>query len=137
MKDSELTDIVIEGRPDFEDHNFGVTRAKRHPKYVYGTAFGSLLHKVAYIQMRWWSPDYGRLVRRKAPRLLISTICGQTFFVGAMKNGKPRSTMCELPKPDAVLCGRCHGEGPTFGKNSNAGVTKREAKARLGCVIAI
>lgn len=131
-----MSQNIIQGRPDFTDRNFGVTRAKRHAKYVYSNLNGLLLHKIAHVQLRWYDAGGDHLIRRETPHASITTICGQTFFGGkTRRGGKVRATMCELPKPDAVLCGRCHGEGPVFGKDSTPGVTKQEAKTRLGCVV--
>ena len=135
------TDIIIKGRPDMEDRQFGKTRAKRHPKYVYGTASGLLMHEVAYVELHWYDfgPGGHSLIRRDSPRITITTCCGQLFHAQPRhwnrpnRDGKPRATICDVPNPDAVLCGRCRGEGPVFGKNGTGNVTKREAKDRLGC----
>lgn len=122
---------IIHGRPDFGDSKFGHTRAKKVPKYAYSPRRGCLVHKVLRIEMRWWDVggDGEYLIRRDSPRMTIFTSCGQMMFLS-----KGRSTTCAIPEPNAVLCGRCHGEGPIFGKNSKHKVTKREASARLGCI---
>jgi len=129
-----VSETVIKGRPDFENHKFGVTRAKRHPKYVYSNIFGCLVHEITYVEFRWYNVGSGgsSLVRRAHPRISITTNCGQVFFYWS-QNGRPKSTMCELPNPDAVLCGRCQGKGPVFGKRGSGDVTKSAAKVRLGC----
>ena len=125
---------IFEGRPDFENHKFGRTRAKRHPKYVYGNANGLLMHEIGYVEFCWYEvlPPGHCLIRLDHPRINIHTCCGQMFFLWH-RNGQPRSTMCEIPEPHAVLCGRCQGKGPVFGKDGNWIVTKKEAKARLAC----
>lgn len=127
-------DIIIQGRPDFENHTFGVTRAKRHPKYVYGNVFGCLVHEIAYVEFRWYDvgPGGHSLIRRAHPKISITTRCQQVFLL-RNSNGRPRSTMCEIPNPDAVLCGRCQSKGPIFGKNGSGNTTKSAAKVRLGC----
>jgi len=129
-------EITIEGRPDFHNHGFGLTKAKKHPKYVHSKQ-GMLMHLIADIDLSWWSAQFDHLVRRKKPRMIIRTVCGHTFFVtkGAYKGERKVSEMCNLPKPNAVLCGRCHGTGAIWGKNKKAEITKQEARARLGCVI--
>jgi hypothetical protein len=132
---SQHTNAIVEGRPDFENHKFGVTRAKRHPKYVYGNAQGLLMHEIAYVEFRWYEvgPGGHSLIRLAHPKISVTTRCGQVFFYRC-QNGKPKSTMCEMPNPGAVLCGRCQGKGPVFGKNGSGGVTKSAAKVRLGCI---
>src|SRR5262245_45458642 len=92
------------------------------------------MHEIAHVEFRWYDvgPGGHSLIRRAHPSIHITTYCGQ-MFVLRHRNGQPRSTMCEIPNPDAVLCGRCQGEGPIFGKNGKGNVTKSEAKARLGC----
>lgn len=136
-------EIRTKGRPDFGNHKFGVTRAKKHPKYVYATRQGMLLHEVAYAELRWYRiggrGDY--LVRRKSPSITYTTKCGSLMFGNDPEDESKRrtrkSTVCELPKPGAVLCGRCRGEGTVFAKGcqpKQGGPTRQEAKARLGCV---
>jgi hypothetical protein len=127
---------IVEGRPDFVDRKFGVTVAKRHAKYVYSNLNGLLLHKVNKVELHWYDARMDHLVRRDVPHVSITTVCGQMFFGSSSRGGKAlrRSTMCELPKPDAVLCGRCHGETPPFGKDGKPPCTKGEAKVRLGCI---
>jgi hypothetical protein len=41
--------------------------------------------------------------------------------------------MCIVPDPEAVLCGRCHGEWPTFSARRKARIKKRWAHDHLGC----
>lgn len=131
---------TIKGRPDLFGPNrgkFGVTKAKRHPAYCYSNQNGQLLHKVAELELHWWevTPGGGSLRRLTRPVGIIRTVCNQSFFYTKDRKGKEKSTLCELPKPDAVLCGRCHGTGPVFGKRGETlSVTKHEAKSRLGCI---
>lgn len=129
--------IYTDGRPDFEcwgrGKQFGVTRAKTFPKYAFSRA-GMLMHKIVDVRLHWWEVcDKGhRLVRLDKPNMFAQTGCGQTIF---LKPG--RGHTCTIPLPDAVLCGRCHGEGPVFPKSRPHKVSKQYAKDHLGCVIEI
>lgn len=142
-------EIRTVGRPDH--HGDGMewarTMAKKHPKYVYGRRLGMLLHEIACMEFQWWQlGDNGSYwVRMKNPRIHFTTKCG-TFFFGPdpesryAKQRAPKAAVCELPKPDAVLCGRCRGEGPVFAKGCKAkpgGPTRQEARARLGCAVEV
>lgn len=135
------------GRPDFRGGGmeWATTRAKRHPKYVYGTKQGLLLHEIAKMELQWWQlSGNGHYWRRvKSPRVYYTTKCGMNFFgpdpeSPYKKDANGKATVCELPKPDAVLCGRCKGEPPIFAKGSQpkpGGPTRQEARARIGCVV--
>jgi hypothetical protein len=49
-----------------------------------------------------------------------------------------RTRTCTIPEPDALLCGRCHGEPATFGKHgkaTKAGVKRADAHVKLGCLV--
>jgi hypothetical protein len=128
---------IVEGRPDFTDHSFGKTYAKKFPKYVFSNMNGLLIHVISSVEFHWYDARGSYLERRDTPRVIINTNCNQTFFGHSttLSSGKPRASFCELPKADAVLCGRCHGQGPIFGRDSKSTVTKQEAKARLGCAV--
>jgi hypothetical protein len=136
MTSSASSEIVIHGRPDMQAWRsgirFGVTQAKRFPPYVYGTRGNAcLIHKVLRVELHWWRcRDTNSLVRCNPPWMFAYTVCGQRFRIDDSKWG----ATCAIPKPDAVLCGRCHGEGPVFGKHSKQLITKREAKQKLGCI---
>ena len=125
--------IVTEGRPDHGNPDFGMTRAKRTPKYVHGRIGSAcLLHKVDRVELHWYTAGGvmgEHLVRLSTPKMVCTTICGHVFFIGT-----PKARTCELPAPGTVLCGRCHGETANFGKNTTSGVTKEQAKVRLGCI---
>lgn len=125
--------IYTEGRPDFPGTNrFGITRAKHFPKYVYSAnKMGCLIHKIAHVELHWWEPcDHGvRLVRRHQPRMIATTICGSNKFIEPS-----RAHTCAVPRPDAVLCGRCHGEPAIFPRNAPHKVTKEFARDHLGCI---
>ena len=139
---------IIMGRPDFADKEFGKTYAKRFPPYVYGkVGHARLVHKVARLVMRWY--DIGMierpgdcLVRRDSPKISYETVCGMNFFADYLYptqrkryGTRPRSTLCTIPAPDAVLCGRCQGELPAFSKkNKKTTVTQEQAKLRIGCI---
>lgn len=127
--------------PDRYDPALGRTILKRHPPYVHG-ARGMLLHEVREVELWWY--DFALsgtgLVRLKSPRMIIRTKCDQTFFGQSplARGTKQRAKTCQLPKPGAVLCGRCRGEGPVFArgcKPGRSGIDRHEARARLGCVM--
>jgi hypothetical protein len=131
---------AIEGRPDFEDRGFGKTYLKRFPPYVYSLLGGMLVHKVLNVEAQWYQaarskarPGGTCLERLASPRLTIHTVCGYSFYAGREFKRK-RSQSCAVPKPGAVLCGRCHGTGPVFGKGLAVRETRREdARSRIGC----
>lgn len=121
-------------RPGF--HAYGVTLAKTFPPYVFGVRGCScLVHKIMRVEVFWWR--YGGhgeiLVKLKRPVMIAHTNCAQSFRL----EGKISRT-CHVPAPDALPCGRCHGEGATFPKRGPAkksGLTRQEAKVKLGCVV--
>ena len=130
------TEVVL-GRPDFADRSFGVTQLKRFPPYVYSLLGGMLVHKVESVEARWYKPQMNHLERLSSPALIIRAVCGQVFYAGQGCR-RERSRSCALPRPDAVLCGRCHGTGPVFGRGlAERAVTRREAKQRLGCIVEV
>ena len=124
---------VIHGRPDFHDHRFGVTEAKKHPAYVFSIrGVSCLVHTVLRVELHWWrvTRDGHALVKLKRPVMIATTKCQQSFRL----KGKVSRT-CHLPSPDALLCGRCHGEAATFGKHgaaTKAGTKRQEAHVKLG-----
>lgn len=127
---------VINGRPDFRDHDFGVTEAKSFPPYVFGIrGLSCLVHKILHVRMHWYRVGGGgsKLVRMKRPVLIATTNCQQSWRL------EPTSSRtCYIPNPDALVCGRCHGEGATFGKRGPSrkrGLTRQEAHVKLGCVV--
>lgn len=107
-------------------------RAKKHPKFVHGrVGMAMLLHRIDYVEVRWYDYGYGEFVRLKHPAMSARTACGAWFSLRAGKSGT-----CELPKPDAVICGMCTGAGRIWPRGEkNPRVTKRQAKDRLGCVV--
>jgi hypothetical protein len=123
---------IVKGRPDFQDHKFGITRAKRHPKYVYGSILGSLVHEVSYVEFRWYELKMGYCIRLDSPKISATTKCGMSFFVHNI-GSRAKATVCEIPKEDAVYCKACQKQGRNFPKNKKHEITKQEAKARLGC----
>lgn len=127
---------VIHGRPDFANPEFGITRAKKHAPYVFSIrGLSCLVHKVAYVEIRWFNygPGGHTLIRTDTPKMIANTVCGYHFFLEAK-----RSRTCQIPDPAAVLCGRCHGEVATFGKDGpaqQAGISKQAAHIALGCAV--
>lgn len=126
--------IDIEGRPDFEAHRrgeaFGVTYAKTFPKYIHSIGANScLIHKVTAVRMSWYAAEGSWLRRLDTPFLAAECVCGAHIVMSGRRAGKT----CEIPDPAAVLCGRCHGELPTFSKRRKIRIKKRWAKDHLGC----
>ena len=127
----------IYGRPDLQDHSFGKTVARKHPPYVFGIrGVSCLVHKVRQVELYWWRVG-GRggdsLVKLKQPVMIAQTMCSQSFRLDG-----DVCRACRVPSPDALLCGRCHGEGATFPKHGPAklsGLTRQEAHVKLGCVV--
>jgi hypothetical protein len=100
--------------------------------YVYGTGRNNcLIHRISHIKLRWWTPgpEGGYLVRLQSPIMAAVCICGRYIRLSDA-SGK----MCELPKPDAVLCGMCHGKGRNFPHNQKHEVPASLAKIRIGCI---
>lgn len=128
--------VVIDGRPDFIDRKFGVTLAKKFPPYVFSiTCNSALVHRMARVEIHWWAVTRNGhgLAKLTKPVLIGHTICGQTKRLNAK-----RSRTCMVPAPDAVLCGRCHGEPATFGKDgagTKSGLSRHVAYTRLGCTV--
>jgi hypothetical protein len=123
---------IVKGRPDFEDHNFGKTKAKKHPKYVYGSNYGCLIHEISYVEFQWYEFKMGHCVRLDSPKITASTRCGMFFFVSNCRS-RGKAKVCEIPKEDAILCKACQKQGRNFPKNKEWEVSKQDAKTRLGC----
>jgi len=128
------TDYVIDGRPDLRNHEFGITTASKHPPYVFSIRGASaLVHKVARVRLHWFRLAAGgdKLVRVNRPLAVADCVCGQFFRL------EPEiSRTCRVPEPDALLCGRCHGEPASFGKHGAArGAKRMDAHIKLGCVV--
>lgn len=127
---------VIQGRPDFADRTFGKTRVKTFPPYIFSIrGVSCLVHKIRYVECHWYRcGGHGEyLVRMKKPVMIATTMCAQSWRLEPLS-----SRTCHIPSPDALLCGRCHGEGATFGKRGpdrNRGLTRQEAHVKLGCVV--
>lgn len=126
----------IHGRPDFAQRRFGVTIATKHPPFVFGIrGVSCLVHKILRVDLHWWRVSRGgdALVKLKRPVMIAHTCCAQSFRLEDRI-----SRTCMVPKPDALLCGRCHGEGATFPKRGPAkqsGLTRQEAHVKLGCIV--
>lgn len=133
------TEGVIPGRPDFCNFNYLTTNAKKFPPYVFSIRGGSaLVHKVQCVRLRWWEPQREtrgqNLVKLRDPIVTAHTVCGMFYRLRS-----DRSRTCRVPSPDALLCGRCHGEPATFGKHGKGtreGIPRRVAHVKLGCVVA-
>jgi hypothetical protein len=127
---------VLHDRRDFYDRGFGVMTATKHPPFVFSTRGASgLIHKVSRVTMHWWRIGRGghALVKLKRPVMIAETNCTMSF---RLEGEKART--CWIPNPDALLCGRCHGDVATFGKHgaaTKAGIRRTEAHVKLGCVV--
>jgi len=100
--------------------------------YVYGTGGNSaLMHKVIYLRLRWWDcgPRGAYLIRLQSPRMLAVTACSQMIRIDGT-----RGKCCALPRPNAVLCAACHGQGRNFPRGREHAVPIQLARVRLGCV---
>lgn len=136
MERARVSRNLIRGRPDFGNPDFGKTLLKRFPPYVYSRLGGMLIHRVLRVEAQWYQAVYpgDALERLPCPRLTFVAVCGQSFYAGAGPRSG-RSQACAIPKPGAVLCGRCSGTGPVFGKGlAERDVKRRDARARIGCV---
>lgn len=128
---------VIPGRPDFGNPRFGITRAKKHPPYVFSIrGLSCLVHRVLSVELHWYRVvgSGHSLMKQKRPLMIANTACGAFFRLD------PRvSRTCRVPNPEALLCGRCHGLGATFpGRHrmmTDDGITRQAAHVKLGCVV--
>jgi hypothetical protein len=131
----ESADII--DRDSVNDRVFGVGTSKRHPAYVYSiNGNACLMHKVRDVTIHWYALIDGghRMGRLKQPAMIANAVCGMSFALDPK-----RTRTCAVPEPDSVLCGRCHGEPPTFGKHgagTKAGLKRAEAHVKLGCIVA-
>jgi hypothetical protein len=120
-------------RPHPDNWDFGITFAKKFAPYVYSAnGMGALIHKVKQVELHWWQYSMDRLIRREAPVMIAETICGVHKRI---ETGRMRSAMCAVPRPDAVLCGKCHGQPANFPrKDPESKAAKRAARKKLGCM---
>lgn len=134
-----MSEIIVPGRPDLawyrsrEGKQPFVTRAKKFPKYVFGNrGNAALVHTIAYVKLNWTRVDDtgSNLIKLNAPIMIATTICGTSFRLSA-KSG----VTCEIPKPDAVMCGRCNGQMPPFSKRNPNRLDIKAAKKALGCIV--
>ena len=129
--------VPIIDRSSVNDRTFGVVKARRHPAYVYSVNKNAcLMHKIAEVEIHFYAlvGSGSKMGRLKQPAMIAYTVCG-----GFRALVPERSRTCTVPFPDAVLCGRCHGESPTFGKHgkgTKAGLKRAEANVKLGCTVA-
>ena len=123
-------------RDSVNERTFGVTTTKRHPAYVYSINRNAcLMHKVRDVEIQWYALVDGghRMGRLKQPAMIAHTVCGCSRALTP-----DRTRTCHVPKPDSVLCGRCHGEPATFGKHgkgTKAGLRRAAAHVKLACVV--
>jgi len=113
-----------------EEREYKVVKSR--VPYIYGTGRNNcLIHKINYVRLKWWEvgPRGEYLVRLQSPRMTAITNCGQWMYMNGTE-----SKVCAMPKPDAVLCARCHGEGTNFPQGRPHKVSKQLAKVRLGCI---
>lgn len=107
------------------------TIAKKYPKYVHGRiGMAMLLHKIDFVALQWYDYGWHEFIRLKHPSIVARSVCGNYYHLIAGRAGT-----CELPAPDAVLCGMCHGTGRIWPRGKTPTITKRQAKDRLGCVV--
>lgn len=120
-------------RPHPDNWGFGVTYAKKFAPYVYSAnGMGCLIHKVAEVSIHWWEYEMNWLVKRDVPVMIAQTVCGMHKRI---ETGRMRSALCAVPKPDAVICGKCHGMPVNFPrKDPKSKEQRRAAKATLGCM---
>lgn len=125
----------IVDRDAVNESTFGVSTTKRHPAYVYSINKNScLMHRIIRVEIQWYAiVSMHKLGRLKQPAMIAITACGCSRALTP-----DRSRTCHIPFPGAVLCGRCHGEPATFGKDgkgTKAGLKRAEAHVKLGCVV--
>ncbi len=129
--------VALVSRQGINEHTFGVTRATRYPAYVYSVNRNAcLMHRVAAVEIQHYaivSKDHGgsHLGRLKQPAMIARTVCGMSFSLRG-----ERSRTCAVPLPDAVLCGRCHGQPATFRRDATSTPDKKAARVKLGCKVA-
>ena len=124
-------------RHSIDERYHGIQAAKTHPPYVFGIRGAScLVHKIHHVTIHWYriAGHHGELlVKMKRPVLIAETPCAQSFRLDP-----DIARTCKIPNEDALLCGRCHGEGATFPKRGRArksGLPRQEAHVKLGCVV--
>lgn len=136
FRNPDLDDSVgLIDRDSVNERTFGVTTSHRHPAYVYSIGGNAcLMHKVREVTIQWYAiVNMNRLGRLKQPAMMAQTVCGMSKTLRA-----ERTRTCHIPEPDALLCGRCHGEPATFGKHGSAtkaGTKRAEAHVKLGCIV--
>lgn len=125
------------GRPDFGGSRFGITVATTHPPYVYSSnGMGRLIHRVARVDLHWYDCKGDWLRRRSSPKMIAVTVCGNYRHLTSTRRLKART--CAVPAPDAVLCGRCHGQTANFPHRDPTSKRRAlEAKRKLGCIVAV
>ncbi len=118
-----------------ERTKYGHVWATKFPPFVFGIRGNScLVHKVKGVRLYWWRiAGMHLLVKMKRPTMIAECVCNQSFRLDP-----EIARTCRVPNPDAILCGRCHGEPAPFGERGHAklaGVKMQDAKVKLGCVV--
>lgn len=121
---------------DDHDPRLKPTPCKRFPPYVFSKDRGSLVHHVKSAELDWYIITGRTTVQRaKVPRLILRTHCG-LYFSSASKKGQT----CQTPAEGALVCRACEKRGRNFphrldGRDVDHGVTRHEAKRRIGCAV--
>jgi hypothetical protein len=68
--------------------------------------------------------------RLDKPTVIAYCVCGAIRY---LNSGKHSAKVCEIPDPNAVLCGLCHGELPTFSRRRKERIARQWAHDHLGC----
>jgi hypothetical protein len=130
--------VPLIDRHTVDERTFGVTRATKHPAYVFSVNKNAcLIHRIADVELHWYAlVDIKWMGRLLQPAAIARTVCGTHFSLRG-----ERSRTCHVPNADALRCGPCHGEPRTFrrarqhGRVSADGVTREAAHVRLGCIV--
>lgn len=107
--------IDIDGRPDWKDHKFGKTKAKRHKRFVYSNidrTSPSKVHRVAAVRFSWYDAHGDWLERLDHPKIMVDCLCGYFFFLGP---DKVSGILCNRPPAGYPRCPACEGR-VRFGK---------------------
>jgi hypothetical protein len=114
-----------------EEREYQTVPSKK--QWIYGTGRNNaLVHKISHLRLRWWthsSPGGHYLVRLQSPMISAVTNCGRW-----MRLNDTSSKTCNIPRPDAVLCKACMGQGRNFPRGREHSVPLAVAKVRIGCV---
>lgn len=125
---TECYDGITAPRNGPEENAVQIVAPKK--QWCYGTnKSNALVHRIAYVRLRWWVHDYGCMRRLSSPRMMAVTKCQRYIRLD-----DTTGTMCEIPKPDAVLCKACLGQGRNFPRGKKHEISLEVAKVKLGCI---